>query len=358
MKNYIEKVNVAYEDSKSINNKDKYELIDIMKFICAIFVVGIHAGIMSDKDSVFEWQFLNVVFRLAVPFFFIASGFLFGKKYLKNKNKLKENSINQIKRLIIPFIFWSLVLLPWVITQEIRFTGNILLFIYRILRLNLFNGYHIWFVLALAVAICMEYIFLKKNKVKYAIILSIILYMIALCGNSYYFLIKGTPIQPIIDFIIRIFTMVRNGIFVGFPLFTVGIVVSFYENKIYKISNKKLFIALIFFTITQILESAFIMGKQYIDDHSTFVSIIFVATIILMLCIKNKNFKLKKINSVTLRNLSTGIYFMHIPIIRYLCLVMPNLGNWNKFFIMIFASIIIELLLLKINNKYINMLIK
>lgn len=350
--------NIINKSNKTENKKDKYELIDIMKFICAIFIVGIHAGIMRDENSVFQWQVLNVLFRIAVPFFFIASGFLFGKKYLKNKEKLKDNSKKQVVRLIIPFIFWSLVLLPYIVTNEIKFDGNILLFIYRILRLNIFNGYHIWFILALAIAICIEYIFLKKNKMKLAVVFSVILYIIALFANSYYFLIKGTPIQYFIDIIIKIFTMVRNGIFVGFPLFTVGILVAFYENKIYKISNKKLLLALLFFTFSQMLETAFIMGKEYKDDHSIFISIVFVATIILMLCIKNKNIKLKKINSTTLRNLSTGIYFMHIPVKWYLGLIIPNINDWIMFLIMLAVTIFIDIILLKINNKYINMIIK
>ena len=346
-------------DKKEISkNKDKYELIDIMKFICAIFIIGIHSGIVNDESSSVQWYILNIVFRIAVPFFFIASGFLFGKKYLRNKEKLKENSIKQIKRLLIPFIFWSMVLLPYIVSTEIKFDGNIPLFIYKILRLNLFNGYHIWFILALIVAICIEYVFLKKNKIKLAVFFSIVLYGVALLGNSYYFIIEGTPLQSIIDTVIKIFTMVRNGIFVGFPLFTVGICVAFCEKEIIKISNKKLLVFLLFFVITQILEVTFIRGKNYKDDHSIFISIIFIVVILLIVCIKNKNIKFKKINTTLLRNLSTGIYYMHIPVKWYVSLLIPSIGDWGIFLIMIIVTIIVNFVLLKINNKYINLLIK
>ncbi len=351
-------MNTINSKKEIFNKNDKFELIDVMKFICAIFIVGIHSGIVSNENSSIQWYIENIIFRIAVPFFFIASGFLFGKKYLKDKNRLKENSIKQVKRLLIPFIFWSLILLPYVIITEIKFDGNIVLFALKILRLNLFNGYHIWFVLALIVAICIDYIFLKKNKMKLAIFFSIILYSIALLGNSYYFLIEGTQIQYIIDIIIKIFTMVRNGIFVGFPLFTVGICVAFYENKIYRISNTKLYILLIFFILTQILEVTFIRGKNYKDDHSIFVSIIFIATILLIICIKNKNIRFKRINTTLLRNLSTGIYYMHIPVKWYVSLLIPSMGDWSIFLIMIFVTIIANIILLRINNKYINLLIK
>lgn len=99
------------------DRKNNYELIDILKFVCAIFVVMIHTEIMSDTNNTIQWYIMHTILRIAVPFFFIASGFLFGKKYLQDKKKLKENSIKQIKRLIIPFIFWSIVIVPWVVSK-------------------------------------------------------------------------------------------------------------------------------------------------------------------------------------------------------------------------------------------------
>ena len=82
---------VKLKETENINNKkENYQLIDIFKFIGAIFVVMIHTNIMSDVNNNIQWYVMNVILRIAVPFFFIASGFLFGKKYLENKNKLKD----------------------------------------------------------------------------------------------------------------------------------------------------------------------------------------------------------------------------------------------------------------------------
>lgn len=340
------------------DEKDNYELIDIMKFVCAIFVIAIHSGIVKYESGTTQWYIINVLLRLAVPFFFIASGFLFGKKYLYNKEKLKENSIKQVKRLIKPYIFWVIIIIPYIIYANKLLKGNLIVSILKLFRLIIFNGYHMWFILALIVAICMEYMFLKKNKVKLAVFFSVILYSIALLGNSYYFLIEGTLIQNFIDVIIKIFTMVRNGIFVGFPLFTIGICVALHEKEIYKISNKKVYLFLLIFIITQILEASFIRGKNYKEDHSLFISIIFIATLLLIICIKTKNIRFKKINTVLLRNLSTGIYYMHFPIIKYMSLLIPSIGYIEIFLITTIITIIINIILLRINNKYINLFIK
>ena len=56
------------------DEKDNYELIDIMKFVCAIFVIAIHSGIVKYESGTTQWYIINVLLRLAVPFFFIASG--------------------------------------------------------------------------------------------------------------------------------------------------------------------------------------------------------------------------------------------------------------------------------------------
>ena len=341
----------------SNKNKENYELIDVMKFICAIMVVVIHSGVSNDTNSTVQWYILQIALRLAVPFFFIASGFLFGKKYLKNKANLKQISKKQIKRLLIPYIFWSIVNIPFIM-HSLQFDGNVCVYILRIIRLLIFNGYHLWFVLALIVAIFIEYIFLKKNKIKIAIILSIMLYCIALLGNSYYFLIEGTPFQNIMDIIIKVFSIVRNGIFVGFPLFTVGICIAFYEKKICNINNKIVYILLVFFILTQAIEATFIRGKNYMDDYSTFISTIFVSTILLIICIKNKDVKFKRIDTKRLRSLSTGFYYMHFSIEKYMLILVPTLSNWSILVITILILIITNYILLKINNKYINLLIK
>ena len=191
-----------------------------------------------------------------------------------------------------------------------------------------------------------------------AIILSIVLYIIALIGNSYYFLIENSDIKKIWDILFKIILVFRNGIFVGFPLFTIGILVAYKEKDIKNISKYKLYVSLIIFVITQIVEAIFIRGKNYKDDHSLFLSTIFIATILLMICIIYSNIRVKRINTVLLRNLSTGIYYIHFPICRYIRYFIPDINLWILFVVTIVLSIALNMILLKINNKYINLLIK
>lgn len=340
-------------EKKELNNK--YELMDILKFICAIFVIGIHSNIMGNPDSNIQWYIVHVIFRISVPFFFICSGFLFGRKYFTNNKNLKEICKKQLKRLYIPFIFWMIISLPYsfIVTQGDTFLIKIL----KLLQQALFYPWgSLWFMLALIVSIYIEYLFLKKGKLKHAIILSILLFVIGILGNSYYFILND-PLKKIMDLYLKIFISTRNGIFVGFPLFTAGVVIAKNEKLIEKISKMKIYIALVLIIIIQIGEVTFIRNKNYTDDHSLFFTTIFVASMLLILCIKYKDIRLKKIDTKLLRNLSTGIYFMQAPIIRYTLLIL-NIGSWGIFLITVIISITTCLILNKINNKYINYIIK
>lgn len=279
------------------------------------------------------------------------------KKYFENKNNLKEICLKQIKRLFIPFAFWMLISLPYKIVTTNG--DNSLRILIEIIKNVIFYPWGaLWFVLAVIVAIVMEYIFLKNGKLKYAIILSIFLLGIALLGNSYYFLLEGTPLKNLMDLYIKIAISTRNGIFVGFPIFTVGVYMAQKEKFISKMRISKLYILMLLTLFIQICEVTFIRDKNYIDDHSLFFSTIFVVSTLLALCIKYKDLKVKKLNTKLLRNLSTGIYFMHSPIIRYGWLLNSNIGQWEMFFATIIISISLCLVLYKIDNKNVNCFIK
>lgn len=338
--------------------KANYVWIDIIKFICAIFIVGIHTVLLDNQNDTIQWYIMHVLFRFAVPFFFVCSGFLFGKKHLENPADLKKISTKQIKRLLIPFIFWMLVSLPYEIIT-VKGSSTFIIAIKIIKNVIFYPWGALWFLLAVIVAIIIEYFFLKKNKLNWAMILSAFLFIFGLLGNSYYFAIKGTVFQKVMDMYTNTFITTRNGIFVGFPLFTLGVCIAQKEEWIKTIAKPKLYILLGIVLILQIGEVTFIRNKAYADDHSLFITTIAMVAIVLTLCIKYQYVIFQKLNTKLLRNMSTGIYFMHSPVNRYLMLLqIPNISNVERFSIVLAITIVIWLILYKINCKYINYIIK
>ena len=61
-------------------------------------------------------------------------------------------------------------------------------------------------------------------------------------GNSYYFLIDGTIFGKLMDYYLKICITTRNGLFVGLPLFNIGVIIARHQSKIITTSNKKIFL--------------------------------------------------------------------------------------------------------------------
>ena len=92
----------------------RYNGFDIAKFIMAIFVVTLHAHPFSDISFGLNYIITNGLTRVAVPYFFMVSGFL-----LFRKMSLYELDIAKIKRYLIHifrlYVIWTIIYLPIII---------------------------------------------------------------------------------------------------------------------------------------------------------------------------------------------------------------------------------------------------
>lgn len=68
--------------------KQRNCLLDIFKLLLSFFVVFIHTGLLSYVS--YGIFIKDIVFRLAVPFFFVCSGYYFSKNESKSKNILRS----------------------------------------------------------------------------------------------------------------------------------------------------------------------------------------------------------------------------------------------------------------------------
>lgn len=81
----------------------KISLVSSGKLFFAFCVLGIHSGAFENS------ALRSYVFSLAVPFFFICSGYFLGVK-INHINNLKEyqSVLNQyFKRLVVPYFIWG-----------------------------------------------------------------------------------------------------------------------------------------------------------------------------------------------------------------------------------------------------------
>lgn len=96
-----------------------------MSLLCALMVVGIHIGTHCAEGSAayYAIEFLggNGILRLAVPFFFLASGYWLANSY-ENGRPYKVQLAKRVSTLLVPYVLFNLlwVVFTFVTTRELQ----------------------------------------------------------------------------------------------------------------------------------------------------------------------------------------------------------------------------------------------
>lgn len=215
-----------------------YNGIDLLKFLMAACIVGIHV------DSIVQNQTVNSILEFiwlgGVPFYFSASGFLLENKLLKTKSKYSRQLVLQksIRKNLRLYILWTLCYLPIPLLEynsdSLPWYRNLFDYLHGVLFIGeTVYTWPLWFMLALVVAQTLVYTFHKLG-----------FRLIWLWIIGCLFLIVGCILENIINYpnaILHYFilgweylfgTMVRNGLCEGFALVTTGMMIRKYADKI------------------------------------------------------------------------------------------------------------------------------
>jgi len=287
-----------------------YTSIDIAKFICALLIVMLHVHVGDMFDAHSSWLIESMLFRLAVPFFFVSSGFFLARKITYNSDFSYSQSY--IKRLLKPYVLWLGVNTVLEIIKFAMAGKSAVAIAISVIRAFLFYPYGaLWYVYALIIGVLILYFFIVKLKTpKYLLLLiSFALYAFALLCNNYYWVAEKIGISAGIDTYLYVFKTARNGVFVGFPFITWGYLLGTIKEEV---KNKKaLFLTSAFaFAIIFIAEVICLENKTKADDNSMFVLFPLLMPCIFAVLL-NVSVPLPKDISILLRKLSAGIYFSH-----------------------------------------------
>ena len=196
-----------------VNETKNYNGIDLLKFLCAILVFILHIppfqGEASEFAKYINFGLQHFVCRVAVPFYFVSSGFFLFKKMPLYKLD---------KEIIKSYCFKILRLLG---------TWHVLLFIG--------DTGHLWYLSATVIAIILLSIcFHFHIKLGYIYAIACVLYVIGLLGDSYYGIIAPLENIKILSLFFKgyklAFSTTRNGVFMGFIFVLMG--ATFSNSKI------------------------------------------------------------------------------------------------------------------------------
>ena len=209
-----------------------YTGIDCFRFIAALLIIAIHTSPLASFNEMADFILTRVIARVAVPFFLMTSGFFLISRYTRNADKL----IAFIKNTVLIYGAAILIYIPVNIYNGYFRMDNL---VPNIIKDIVFDGtmYHLWYLPASAIGAVIAWYLVKKAGYKKALMVSVILYLIGMFGDSWYGIAeKVSVLKSFYGFVFQITDYTRNGIFFV-PVFMIlgGLIA---DNN-YKFSFKK-----------------------------------------------------------------------------------------------------------------------
>jgi len=296
------KLLIGYPKDYSFNG------IDLIKFLCSYLVCMIHikpiVGIDGNIIGYFNYAAQNGFSRIAVPFFFVASGFLLFRKidlFSINTTRIK----NYCYKMVIFLGMWTILL----------FIGD---------------QVQLWYLGGSVIAVALLTFFLRRGYsfVKIGCLTGAI-YVVGLLFDSYSGLIKIASektgllfsYELVLFFNHDVTRTLRLGLFSGLIFVFIGIVF------VYKPIKMKLcvsFVGLILSIVALTVESFAI--KHYIKsiDHNIYLSLVPAVFFLFYIAthIKLKNRAIYK----TLREIGVLIFFTHL----FVYMILNLFSDWMK----------------------------
>lgn len=309
--------------------KERYYYVDVMRMVCALLVVMMHTAPLEGINENINFFLLQIVGRIAVPFFFICTGYFLYNK-LESDN-VKQKISNTLCKLCNLYLIWSGIYLIYYIYGSISIGRGFIKSVILYIRNFLFIGshFHLWYLVATLLGIYIIYKVYNKIEFKYLLALATILYLIGLLGNGYSNLLQESRVEKALEIYTFLFQTTRNGLFFAFPYITIGVALNKYNIKD-RIKNNYILLIIAFMGLT--LEG-FIL-KKYIglERSDMYIMLVPVSILIFSNLLKININRIESFiaNKATeFRELSLVIYCVHGVFLIILPYIYKVIG-WDK----------------------------
>ena len=336
--------------NKSITN---YPLIDILKLFFALCVVAVHVWFLYDFKV--GYYLYTMLYRLAVPFFFITSGFFLAKKVIKSDKKSAFIEFFK-KNIFYYFLLSSLSFLINMVKGNNFSISNILMHTYQFLKGRAWGIS--WFLGALIVSAFILYFINDKEKLKISIKIALALFLMGLLFNTYNFILINHGYVDVYNFFVSTFVNNSNFLFIGFLFVSVGYYIGLYGENIINKSKYLYYVLLITGIILLLFEVNYIKPHiGVIINYEYYISHLLIIPSILLIGLKSDLNQKIRFNTKLIRNLSICFFYLHMSVLELL-LLFRSYKQYNVlysnvwfYFIICGLTLLISLLYLKYKKK-------
>lgn len=306
------------------------ETLDFMKFIFSICIIAIHTSVFKYFNSTLYYTIPMGLMRIAVPFFFVTSGYFFYQRLQDNKD-----SKSYILRLIKIFIIFEGAEVL-IYTPALLFSHNfhILPYLWKMISVGLGGIY--WYLISLILSFVIVTPLWKKKRINPTLIIGLILYLMVFSVDSYSMIFNQTRIHSLAKIHTCIWTWPQAGLCSSLFYLSVGALI--YQKKP-KITYSKVFLVL---SLICLIVESYLLQSHGASDANCYISLIIGTPLLFIEVLKHPNMK---IHTNQLGKMSLYIYAVHPIVLNIFGLVIPQ--DLPLFLIGSIISIIIAYLIIK-----------
>lgn len=272
--------------TNSLNTKKIIYGFDLLKFILAILIIAGHTSLFEEFSSLS--LFRENISSIAVPTFMAISAYLFFKKvYSKQEDEeTKEILIKTVKRLVILFLSWYILMLPMTYFKFFS-VANLKETIFAFFFSCTFNGY--WFIKALIINTCIFYLCRNEKKLVVCTICSWFLYLFFSYNYTYHFI--DFPFHPYYSF------------YYNMAYYSVGVIFARYGQDILSKNYSRIMLIVLFIAL-------FLIG--FMKSFNPLYKILSIPLVFIFFY--QLNLKPKPLYK-SMRNMSIILYMVHFALI-------------------------------------------
>lgn len=335
------------ENIKKKSIDSNYKLIDLLKFICALLVIGIHTRPFQASSNLLDRLFYYDISNYAVPFFYACTGYFLIAK--ASEESLHEKLMLRCKKILRIYLLWSAIYLPLTISGWITEGGLNLTYLILCLRNFVFVGenfysWTLWYLNGLVFALFLISILLKRFSIKQISGIGVFAYLVGIVLTMLNGHLEKLPLflaRPI-ELYFSLFVTTRNGLFQSLVFLSFGMLIAEIDraDELKPSVKKGLFAGSIY-----IVKVGFslIGGGQSLSKMLDLPTFWFLFELIIYACNK---LNLKGTFYMQLRGMSEMIYFVHMYFVAFCSLVLYKDGyhNFKSYFICAGGATVIALI--------------
>lgn len=238
--------------------KQRNTVIDCAKYIASLLIVAIHTGLFSDVNDTLYFVVVQILCRLAVPFFAVCTGYYLAQqlqfgRVLSDTAENKRSAYRYWKKLLFLYSGWTLVYLfhsipMWI---DIGWFSPFAFVDFAIAAVTQGSHYHFWYLWALIYTFPIFYVVLRIVDTVMLYALTAFLWLANIITYVYHIFLPA-PFSQIADALQGIASLLRI-----LPLLLLGAIIS--RASVH--TDKKNRLCTAFFFILLIAE-AFILKNQ------------------------------------------------------------------------------------------------